>query len=315
MAPEVASVSCVQSKASAVLHGQKHQLLISANAASDVGKRQWIAKLDMSFLPKQGKTRLTHLSHLGPLRVQKPFYPEDDGCCHVYVLHPPGGMVVGDELTISAEVHEGAKVLLTTPSAGKIYGAKHLTHPQLQTINLSVENDGCIEWLPQETIVFDGANGRLATRITMSEHSRLFVWDIVRLGRAASGEKFEHGVCYQSLEIWQGDTPYFIERNCFAGGAELQSAKWGMQGANTTGTLCATLSAPRELIDECLTYLNSASGGDLGLWGLTQKNALFVARYLGDSVSQCRHGFEYLWRTLRPLLNNKTAVVPRIWQT
>ncbi len=302
-----------------------HELLLSdiqtpslADSKAGAPKREWLGRLALDFKEKKQKTVLSRVQHLGPLRVQKPFYPEDNGTCHVYILHPPGGMVLGDSLNIKASLAASTQVLLTTPSAGKFYGVKqHVADEsaqQYQIVELNVGASACLEWLPQETIVFDSAKGNIKTRINVEANSRYFVWDIVRLGRAASGEKFTQGQCRQSLEIWQSKKPKFIERNVFKAGSELCQAHWGLQGANTSATLVASLQTSRETLEAWLLHVQQQYSAE-GLWGLTQKQDVFIARYLGSSVSQCRAGFEYLWQQSRTLLNNAEAVSPRIWRT
>lgn len=111
-------------------------------------------------------TRLVRRRHIGPLRVQRPFYPEGKtGCCHVYLLHPPGGLVSGDELRIEASVAEGGHALLTTPSAAKLYKADSHGVAWGQHTRLQVAKDAILEYLPQETIAFDGSRGEQTTTI------------------------------------------------------------------------------------------------------------------------------------------------------
>lgn len=91
-------------------------------------QRHWAASLTLGFSAcPEGDNRITRMSkahHYGPLRVQRPFYPEGrDGCCHVYLLHPPGGLASGDALKVEVSVESGAHTLITTPSANKLYKA------------------------------------------------------------------------------------------------------------------------------------------------------------------------------------------------
>ena len=81
---------------------------------------RWDAELNISLDDRSGETLVTKVSHQGPLRIQKPFY-QSDGSCHVYLLHPPGGMAGGDRLSMKIESEGSAQTLLTTPSAGKCY--------------------------------------------------------------------------------------------------------------------------------------------------------------------------------------------------
>ena len=65
--------------------------------------RGWQAAMDLHFNGSGARTVITRRRHVGPLRIQKPFYP-GDGACHVYLLHPPGGLVGGDVLDVTVRV-------------------------------------------------------------------------------------------------------------------------------------------------------------------------------------------------------------------
>lgn len=277
--------------------------------------RQWQAHLQLVFALRSNATRLTRNRHQGPLRVQRPFYPEAADCCHVYLLHPPGGLVIGDELTIEASAESGATALMTTPSAGRVYGAKGAQQWQQQTITLQVADTASLEWLPQETIVFDTARAKLHTRVELDGDARYAGWDIVRLGRSASGEKFEQGECLQTLEIIHNQRPLLIERNHIVAGSDLQHAVWGLKQFNTFGTFVLTGEASQEQLDELRLFLDHQAQQRGGYWGVTQKQQMLIIRYLGDDVAGCRAGFEWAWRLLRPICNGLNAVSPRIWAT
>ena len=151
----------------------------------------WHAELHLGFASHGERTALRENRHCGPLRVQKALYPEGAGVCQAILLHPPSGVAGGDHLAISATVEAGAHAQLTTPGAGKWYrsgGAE-----ASQTINFSLAEGATLEWLPQETIFFDGARARLETRVLLAADSRFIGWDILCLGRAAAGELFENG--------------------------------------------------------------------------------------------------------------------------
>jgi len=313
-----------------VTNGQKMSYEARLQASADTLSREWLAYLHLDFESNlcsfeeskedRSQTVLKRSDHRGPLRVQRPFYPHDDTACHMYLLHPPGGLVIGDRLDLHVNAKQGAQVLLTTPSAGKFYGLKALSvkpeAKQEQNIKLCIE-DASVEWLPQETILFDSAQARLNTKIELfGDNASCFVWDIVRLGRAASGETFDEGTCHQSLEVWKNDQPYFIEKNKITAQTTMACSKWGLQGQNTFGTLFATLVVDRKHIDRLVEVLDkNYTEAPTEHWALTQKNTVFIARYLGHSVTSCREGFEYIWQTLRPQFNGQAAVTPRIWHT
>ena len=212
----------------------------ASKVAFDSPVRAWEASLNLAFTRRANKTVMSRAAHCGPLRVQRPFYPEQTDCCHVYLLHPPGGMAVGDVVTIDAEVTEKSNTLITTPSAGRIYNTKGLAYTQTQRVNMRVKADACLEWMPQETIVFEGANARLSSRFDIEDNAKLIAWDIVRLGRRDSGEAFDSGSVHQSIEVWAAGKPKFIERNRIRGGDDILNATWGLQAKSTFGTLLAT---------------------------------------------------------------------------
>lgn len=228
--------------------------------------------------------------------------------------------MVGDELSISLAAQAGAAALLTTPSAGKVYSLDSLPEStagcgQTQSVVMEIASGGHLEWLPQETIVFNGANARLHTRLTAAPGASFALWDIVCLGRPACHEAFTSGRVQQDLEIWVGGVPRLIERNRISGGDSLLQRPWGLNGAGSFGTLAASCCPHRDTIDALLDELNDPAGGAGLCWGLTQKDDLFIARYAGPSAYECRKGFIRIWQAIRPQICDRIAVEPRIWNT
>src|SRR5262245_5204087 len=122
----------------------------------------WHAAIDLGFEATGGTTHLARRAHRGPLVVQRPFRPEGPAVCHVYLLHPPGGLVGGDGLVVDVGVDAGAHALVTTPAASKVYRTNG--EEVRQTQRLRVAGRGALEWLPQEAILYDGARATLETR-------------------------------------------------------------------------------------------------------------------------------------------------------
>lgn len=280
---------------------------------SAIARRQWQASLTLVFAKRGDKTALVQNAHKGPLRVLKPFYPERD-VCHTYLLHPPGGLVLGDELNIDISVSGGAHALVTTPSAGKVYSTDNASEPQYQKVSLNVQAEGCLEWLPQETLIFDGANARLLLDAKIDLGSKLALWDIVCFGRPASRLAFLTGSALQHIRIEQAGKPVLIERNWIEAGSALQRSRWGMAGFDTLGTFIVTLEKPRQTRQLWQDLLQDTFGGE-HQFAITQKGSLMITRYLGPSASVARQGFELLWQTLRPEFNSRPACAPRIWAT
>lgn len=273
----------------------------------------WHAALRLGFSRAGERSVLHENRNRGPLRVQKALYPEGDAVCQAIVLHPPSGIAGGDHLAISAKVGAAAHVQLTTPGAGKWYrsgGAE-----ASQAVDLSVAERATLEWLPQETIVFDGARARMETRVSLAGDSRFIGWDILCLGRAAAGERFANGRFDLSYRVDRGNRPIWLERGGFAGNDPLLASPAGWAGATVCGTLlCSFPGLPQQaagLLEAC-RGIAPADGASHALSALP---GLLVARYLGDGSEAARQWFTALWGTLRPACCGRPAVIPRIWNT
>lgn len=280
--------------------------------------QRWLARYQGEFSAVSGTTRMGRTQHYGPLRVQRPFHPEGPECLHLYLLHPPGGLVGGDQLAIELQLKDKAHVLMTTPSAGKIYNnISGLT--QGQHVQLSIQ-DGCIlEYLPQENIVFDGADGQLTTTIDVAGDGLFIGWEVTCLGRYESQQYFEQGQLMQSLMLQQEGRPLFCDRLQFQAPSALQSGRVGFQGYHVFGTFLINRNVmdQQESLDELIvSWQQSINDDDRDLMvAVTQKPGVFIARILGNKAEQVRNSFEQLWQTLRPQVIGVEACPPRIWRT
>ena len=279
-------------------------------AALQITNAGWQARLELDIERRADRSVVARRRHDGPLRVQRPFYPEGDGVCHVYVLHPPGGVVGGDELEIDVKVGEAAAALFTTPAAGKFYRSNGAVARLAQ--RFAIDDGASLEWLPQETIVFDGACAAVSSRVDLTGAARFMGWEIVCLGRLGAGEVFAHGRLRQCWEIWRDGKPLFIERALYEQGGAALTAPWGLAGQPVSGTLVCVGNAAglTERVREAAAPLNSE-----GLFSVTQLAEALVCRYLGRHAEEARRCFVAAWETVRPALLQRPACAPRIWAT
>jgi len=268
----------------------------------------WKASLALRFAPRAGRTAIVHRKHFGPLRIQSPFYPED-GVCHVYLLHPPGGVVGGDQLHISVEVEPDAHALLTTPASGKFYRSNGLV--ALQQQNLTVKKGATLEWLPQDTILFSDSHVQMNTRVELEAGARFIGWEMVCLGRPASDDLYEAGLCRQTFELWRDGEPLLIERARFDASQPFMQQAWGMQGYTVSATLVAT-NADKETLHAAREIELDSDDGRLSC---TLMGDLLVCRLLAHQGETARLTFSRVWQKIRPLVIGREASVPRIWNT
>jgi len=262
--------------------------------------QSWKAQLRLGFENRDGRTVLAQRRHDGPLVVQKALYPEGDAVCHAIIVHPPAGIAGGDELELNSRSAERAHALLTTPGAGKWYRSAGPWASQ----KLRFEVAGALEWLPQETIVFDGALAQLATEVRLQRDARYLGWEILCLGRTGSGERFGKGQVRLHTRLYRDGKLLWVERGRIEGGGALLDSPAGLQGK----PVCATLVAACPMVD-----LAACRG--IESLAVTQLPGVLVARYLGDSSEQAKKLFAKLWAVLRPALFGREAQLPRIWST
>ncbi|GAB1623985.1 urease accessory protein UreD [Agarivorans albus] len=278
-------------------------------------KQGWVATLDLGFAPIANKTRLTLNQSQGPLRVQRPFHPElaAPDCCHVYLLHPPGGLVAGDHLLMNVECLAGSKVVLTTPASGKLYRSNLARQQQRQEQRFHLQDNSSLEWLPPETIVFNGAQGRLDSHFMLQGNAQLIAWEITCLGRKASDEDFDHGELMQSIKVYREQRPLLIE-NTRIDNANTAANPAALAGKHVYACMLATVEllselAQKQLLEDLREQLACAEVG------ITLVRGLIILRYLGDNAEQVRQEFEAAWALIRPVTLGHPAVRPRIWNT
>jgi urease accessory protein len=266
----------------------------------------WHAELELGYARFGDSTRPVMRRHQGPLRVQKHLYAEGPQVCQHIIVHPPGGIAGGDRLDICANVGKDAWAQLTSPGAAKWYRA---ASPAYQQLELRVEAGATLEWLPQETIVFSAAQAELTTHIELQGDARLCYWDMVALGRPASGERFDLGHFQSHLDIRRDGQWLWHERQRIIGGDGLLDSPIGLDGKPVFATLLMTGEASSELLEVCRNLQNPVRGN------LTQLPGLLVARCLADEALHARAWLIELWTLLRPALLGREAVAPRIWST
>ncbi len=270
----------------------------------------WHATLKLAYAQVNDRTVLIQREHQGPLRVQKALYPEGEAVCHTILLHPPGGIAGGDVLHIDARLNCGSHVQLVSPGATKWYRSGG--RPAGQHVSLRLSANSALEWLPHETILFDGAEAHIGMQIDLEPGAVYMGWDILCFGRTACGETFTHGHLRQAVRINLAGKALWRELADIHGGSLLMQSPAGLAGYPVSGTLLlAGMDVPAELLEAC--RMLAVDHNDRS--GLTCLPKLLVARYLGHQSETAKAWFIALWRLLRPHAMGRQAVLPRIWQT
>lgn len=281
---------------------------MAAAEADAVGS--WRGALSLRFARAHERTIVATRRHEGPFCIQRPFYP-GDGVCHVYLLHPPGGLAAGDELLLDVGVDSGAAALLTTPAATKFYRSDGAPSVQAQTLRVAA--GASLEWLPLDTILFGGSRARIATDVRLDVDARFAGWELISLGRPLSGDRYASGVLEQRTRIEIGGEPALVERLTYAAGDPLLGTAWGLASFGVCGALYA-YPADDRLLALVRERLGAATPFD-GRAGATLLGRLLVVRALGRDCEALRGALESVWSALRADVIGRAPSPPRIWKT
>ena len=289
----------------------------------------WHGNLDLVFAKADDKTVLSRNQVQAPLKVLRPFYPEGSDVCHSVILHTAGGVVGGDRLDLNFHLESQALALITTGSASKIYRSNGLQAKQ--NIQIQVEADACLEFLPQETIVFDGAVYRQDLRVELAPKSCWLGWEITRFGRSARKERFLHGDWRSHTEVWQQGIPLWIDRQWLPGNEQIINSPHGLAGQSVVASLVwigkpvspEIVELARNLWQDTLARQKHPPSPPLSSpqppapspsIGVTRLPSGLLCRYRGSSTAIVKSWFMDVWQMLRVSFLARPICIPRVWQ-
>jgi urease accessory protein len=219
------------------------------------------------------------------------------------LVNTAGGLAGGDEVTIGVVLDGGAAATISTPAAEKIY--RSLDPETRITTRLEAGPGAMLEWIPQETILFDGA--RLARRIDVSvtADATLVMAEILVFGRRARGERLQDGSLLDIWRISRGGRLAWADGLAIGPDPHAQIDRpFGFGGAEALATLLLALPAGEVAARDMLR--------DAGALATVPRPGLVLARWLGRAV-EVREGIGGAIRRVRGELLGLPATLPRLW--
>lgn len=255
--------------------------------------------LSIHIAAADGVSRITDLEERGGYRAK---FPAHDACVDAVSINAGGGLVGGDHVSFALTVGENAAMSFVTQSAERVYRA--LTDAVRTTVKLSVGSKASLDWLPQETILFDGAKLSRTIEADVASDASLLLCEAVVFGREAMGENITTGSFRDRWTIRRDGDPVYAEAIAIEGGIheKLQSraVAAGARAAATVVLLSPDAEDRRDAAREAL-------GEPIGRAALSAWNGMLVARFLAPNAAILR-------KDLARLLTHLTRKpMPRVW--
>ncbi|RCK54281.1 urease accessory protein UreD [Thalassospira profundimaris] len=256
---------------------------------------------------------LDHLYYRDPMKMLFP-RPQPGDISQAVLATTSGGMVGGDQLSFAGRTGENARLLITAQAAEKVY--RSLGPDGKMQVALVADNHSWLEWLPQETILFDGARLRRTTSVSVSGSGRVLAGEMMVFGRLARGEVFTRGLARDAWDVsldgrpvWRdalhldGDILSVLDHPaCFNGARASATAVFVGRGAEET------LVTARECLE------GAVQQGDGVLAAATAMANIVIVRWLAVEPMRLRSAYGTWWAAFRHRVNNLPARLPRMWE-
>ena len=272
----------------------------------------WHASLQLDYTLEGTRTVARH-AHNGPLRILQSLYPEGDAVCHNVLVHPPGGLVGGDTLDISATVGPGAHGLVTTPGATRFY--RSTGERALQRTHLTLAEGARLEWLPLEALCYNACNAENHLTLNLAPGAECMGWDVTALGLPHAGQPFETGRFVQHIEA----PGRWLERGVIdAADHRLLESPLGLAGQRCMASLFFVVGTPLERArrDTALDAARAVMDAHAlkASAGATSPNGqVLVVRALAPQVEPAMQLLQQVRAAWRAALWQLDAGPPRIW--
>ena len=279
----------------------------AAASASDLALQRSRGRAVLRFEAREQGSALVERYSRAPMRILTP--RPVDGVPEAVLANLAGGIAGGDRCEVGVAAGPGAEALVSGQAAEKVYRA--IDAPAEWTARLTLGPGAALEWLPQETILFDGARLRRRIEVDMAGDARLLAVETLVFGRAAHGERMVYGSLADRWRIDRGGRPVWRDALRIAGPAfeAAAASAAGLRGARVSATLIyAAPDAPDRLED-----LRRLLAGMSAFAGAGAVRGLAAARFLAREGGAFKRELAGLVGAFRALAFGRPALAPRVW--
>ncbi|MAF48541.1 MAG: urease accessory protein UreD [Rhodospirillales bacterium] len=265
-------------------------------------------RAEIRFAKSGSETRLAHLYQHEPLRVLFPA-PAGGDIPQAALVTTSGGLVGGDKMSIEIGADRGAAAIAIAQAAEKVYGSAG--EDCVIGVDLRAEDGAWLEYLPQETILFDGARLNRGTKIDAHPTARVLAGEILVFGRIGRGERMNSGFVHDAWTVASGGRAVWADALHLDGdiGQALDHPA-GLGGAIAVATAVYVGPDAADNLDHARGHFGETAGV---IGGVSLVNGVLVARWIGEDQLALRNSFAKYWAGLRARIMGYPAALPRLW--
>lgn len=278
-------------------------------STSSVGR---VGQLRLDYVRHDRKTIIARSRCTSPWHLFPPIYLDETGSAYTLLLNPSGGLVGGDRLSIEMTLGADAHVVISTPSANRVY--RSLSEVSVQVVDVALGPGAILEWVPEPTIPFAGSRFRQVIHVTLAPGATVLLWDAIASGRIARGERWAFTSLENEIRVTTASGASVLERYDLtpreAQGQVKLAEAWDYVATLYVVGDAVGVDTWRRLEGALATILDERPGRVLG--GVSQP-ALpgLAAKVLARSATDLHATLEALWGAVRRELWSLPAAVLR----
>jgi urease accessory protein len=271
----------------------------TAETARTFAANRAIGRIAFAVQAKAGVTRRTRVREEGSLRVRFPGPASAE--LEAVIVNTAGGVAGGDRFALDVTVEPGARLVVTTAAAEKVY--RTLEPDATIDVKLAVGATSSLAWLPRETILFNRARLRRTINIDLAEDARLLLAEAIVFGRSGMGEAVDDAGVFDRWHLHRGGRLIHAEAMRLDGAV---AAKLAQPAVANGGVAVATvLIVPAD--EAVAAGIRALDDHFLGEVGVSAWNGLAVVRLCAADGAALRHD---LVAVLTAVHNGS---LPRLW--
>jgi urease accessory protein len=280
--------------------------MYDAASLSDIGRLQRAnGELRIAFRRRGDATVLDDLRQVSCLKARFPRV-EPEAWTTAVILNTSGGVAGGDRLDTALHVSEGARATITTQAAERFYRVLHGSDAAHVRTRIAVAPYASMEWLPQETLLFDRCNVDRRLDVELSDESCFLGVESLVFGRTAMGEHVRHGRLRDLIHVRRGGRLLLHDAIRLDGGIDALLARKAVSGgARAVATMVHVAPDAEATLDHVRAALvDVPAEGGASAW-----NGMLLTRILATTAAALRSAVVAVLATLRG-----PRPLPRVWQ-